>query len=108
MCKHDRWDLGVGLQTFLMCYDCRTCVLHVPPIGNSENTEYVSILCSNFIHFTGVSMISDHFSLWEAKENLLICICSVEMSGNSLKATSVQAYVASQECARKMNVMLCC
>jgi len=61
-------------QAFLMCYDCHTCILHVPPIGNSENTKYVSILCSNFILLTRISMISDHFGLWEAKQNLLICI----------------------------------
>lgn len=52
-------------------YPCHTCILHVPPTGNSENSKYVSILSGNFILLTGVSVIPDNFTLWEAKGKLV-------------------------------------
>lgn len=74
MCKCKRWrypsrswipDLPYVLQL------CHTCIMHVPPTGNSENTKYVSILCGNFVLLTWVSMILNHFTLWEAKGELI-------------------------------------
>lgn len=74
MCKCKRWrypsrswipDLPYVLQL------CHTCIMHVPPTGNSENTKYVSILCGNFMLLTWVSMILNHFTLWEAKGELI-------------------------------------
>lgn len=65
MCKCKRWrypsrswipDLPYVLQL------CHTCIMHVPPTGNSENTKYVSILCGNFVLLTWVSMILNHFT----------------------------------------------
>lgn len=55
---------------YVLC-PCHTCILHVPPTGNSENSKYVSILSGNFILLTGVSVIPDNFTLWEAKGKLV-------------------------------------
>lgn len=78
MCKGERWGPTEGLTLKLspvfptsILWLCRTCILAVPPSRNSENTKNVPILRSNFVFLTGVSMVSDNFTLWEAKGELV-------------------------------------
>lgn len=68
--KCERW--GHPSRSWIpdLPYVCHTCIMHVPPTGNSENTKYVSILRGNFVLLTWVSMIPDHFILWKDKGEL--------------------------------------